>query len=77
MTGFGNRLKNMGLQYVAVGDLKWYTALMKWVENIRASAISSAETFREWGRMLAIIGIVIAASLVAIAIELFVICLKM
>ena len=49
---------------------------MKWVDNIKASARESAEAFREWGRMLTIVGIVIAASLVVIVIELFVICLK-
>ena len=50
---------------------------MKWVDNIKASARESAEAFREWGRMLTVVGIVIAASLVAIAIELLVICIKM
>lgn len=62
---------------VAAGGIKCYTAHMKWVDNIKASARESAEAFREWGRMLTVIGIVIAASLVAIAIELLVICIKM
>ena len=42
------------------------------VDGIR----ESASAFKDWGRVLTIIGFIIAGSLVAIAIELFVICLK-
>lgn len=45
---------------------------MKWLDDIK----DSAAAFKDWGRALTIIGAVIAGSLVAIAIELFVICLK-
>ena len=45
---------------------------MKWLDDVRESAAA----FKDWGRVLAIIGFIIAGSLVAIAIELFVICLK-
>ena len=46
---------------------------MKWVDDIK----DSASAFKEWARLMTIIGIVIAASLVAIAIELVVICIKL
>lgn len=36
----------------------------------------SASAFRNWGRSLMIIGAVMAFSLLAIAVELFVICVK-
>ena len=45
---------------------------MKWLDDIK----DSAAAFREWGRVLTIIGFVMASSLLAIAVELFVICLK-
>ena len=45
---------------------------MKWLDDIK----DSAAAFRDWGRVLRIIGAVIAGSLVTIAIELLVICLK-
>ena len=45
---------------------------MKWVDDLKASAAA----FRDWGRVLTIIGCVMAGSLVVIALELFVICLK-
>ena len=45
---------------------------MKWVDDLKASAATS----RDWGRVLTIIGCVMAGSLVVIALELFVICLK-
>ena len=45
---------------------------MKWVDGLKASAAA----FREWGRVLTVVGFVIAGSLVVIAVELFVICLK-
>ena len=45
---------------------------MKWVDDLKASAAE----FKDWGRVLTIIGCVIAGSLVFIALELFVICLK-
>ena len=45
---------------------------MKWVDDLKASAAA----FKDWGRVLTIIGCVMAGSLVAIAAELFVICLK-
>lgn len=46
---------------------------MKWVEDIK----DSASAFKDWARLLTIIGIVMAASLVVIAIELLVICIKL
>ena len=45
---------------------------MKWVNDLKASAAA----FKDWGRLLTIIGCVMAGSLVVIALELFVICLK-
>ena len=45
---------------------------MKWVDDLKASA----EAFKDWGRVLTIIGCVMAGSLIVIALELFVICLK-
>lgn len=45
---------------------------MKWVYDLKASAAA----FKDWVRVLTIIGCVIAGSLVVIALELFVICLK-
>ena len=47
-------------------------AAMKWVDDLKASAAA----FKDWGRVLTIIGCVMAGSLVVIALELFVICLK-
>ena len=48
------------------------TGAMKWVDDLKASAAA----FKDWGRVLTIIGCVMAGSLVVIALELFVICLK-
>ena len=45
---------------------------MKWVDDLKASAAA----FRDWGRVLTIIGCIMAGALVVIAVELFVICLK-
>lgn len=45
---------------------------MKWLDDIK----DSAAAFKDWGRVLTIIGVVIAGALVVIAIELFVVCLK-
>ena len=45
---------------------------MKWMDDLKASAAA----FKDWGRVLTIIGCVMAASLVVIAAELFVVCLK-
>ena len=45
---------------------------MKWMDDLKASAAA----FKDWGRVLTTIGCVIAGSLVFIALELFVICLK-
>ena len=45
---------------------------MKWVDDLKASAAA----FKDWGRVLTILGCVMAGSLVVIALELFVICLK-
>ena len=47
-------------------------AAMKWVDDLKASAAA----FKDWGRVLTIIGCVMAGSLIVIALELFVICLK-
>jgi len=46
---------------------------MRWVEDLKASA----SAFKEWARLLTIIGVVIAMSLIIIAIELLVICIKL
>ena len=46
---------------------------MKWLSDIK----DSASAFKEWARLLTIIGIVIVSSLVAIVIELVVICIKL
>ena len=45
---------------------------MKWIDDLKASAAA----FRGWGRVLTVVGFVMAGSLVVIAVELFVICLK-
>ena len=47
--------------------------IMKWVDDIK----DSASAFKEWGRLLTIIGVVMAVSFVIIAIELLVICIKL
>ena len=46
---------------------------MKWLNDIK----DSASAFKERARLLTIIGIVMAVSLVIIAIELLVICVKL
>lgn len=46
---------------------------MKWLDNMKASA----NAFKDWGRVLTIIGAVMAGALVVIAAELLVICIKM
>lgn len=46
---------------------------MKWLDKMRASA----NAFKDWGRVLTIIGAVMSGALVVIAAELFVICIKM
>jgi len=45
---------------------------MKWIDDLKESAAA----FKDWGRVLTIIGCVMAGSLVVIAFELFVICPK-
>ena len=57
-------------RFAAVPPLE--TGAMKWVEDLKASAAA----FRDWGRLLTIVGFIMAGSLVAIAVELFAICLK-
>ena len=46
---------------------------MKWVDDMKEAGAA----FKEWGRALTIIGAVIAGSLVVIAAELLVMCIKM
>ena len=46
---------------------------MKWLDDMKEAGAA----FREWGRWLTIIGAVMAGSLVAIAGELLVICVKL
>ena len=46
---------------------------MKWLNDIK----DSASAFKEGARLLTIVGIVMAVSLVIIAIELLVICVKL
>ena len=45
---------------------------MKWIDDLKESAAA----FRDWGRLLTIVGFIMAGSLVVIAVELFVICIK-
>ena len=45
---------------------------MKWIDDLKESAAA----FRDWGRLLTIVGFIMAGSLVVIVVELFVICLK-
>lgn len=45
---------------------------MKWLDDVKETGAA----FKEWGRALTIIGGVIAGSLVVIAAELLVICIK-
>ena len=59
-----------GCRFAAAHSLEAGT--MKWVDDLKASAAA----FKDWGRVLTIIGCVMAGSLVVIALELFVICLK-
>ena len=46
---------------------------MKWLDDIK----DSASAFKDWARMLTIIGVVMAVSLIIIAIELLVICIRL
>ena len=46
---------------------------MKWLNDIK----DSASAFKEWARLLTIIGVVIAVSFIIIVIELLVICIKL
>ena len=46
---------------------------MKWLDDMKEAGAA----FREWGRWLTVIGAVMAGSLVAIAGELLVICIKL
>ena len=46
---------------------------MKWVDDLKAYAFA----FKEWARLLTIIGVVMAVALVIIAIEVLVICIKL
>ena len=46
---------------------------MKWLDDMKEASAA----FKEWGRALTVIGGVIAGSLVVIAVELLVICIKM
>ena len=45
---------------------------MKWLDDIKEAGAA----FKEWGRVLTIVGMVMAGSLVVIAAELLVICIK-
>lgn len=45
---------------------------MKWLDDVKEVGLA----FKEWGRLLTIIGGVIAGSLAVIAVELLVICIK-
>lgn len=46
---------------------------MRWLNDIKEAGVA----FKEWGRVLTIIGAVMAGALVVIAAELLVICIKM
>ena len=45
---------------------------VKWLDDMKESAAA----FRNWGLCLMIIGVVMAGLLLAIAVELFVVCVK-
>ena len=45
---------------------------MKWLDSMKEAGAA----FKEWGRVLTIIGGVMAGSLVVISLELLVICIK-
>ena len=45
---------------------------MKWIDNMKEAGAA----FKEWGRLLTIIGGLIAGALVVIAAELLVVCIK-
>ena len=52
---------------------KWKRRVkVKWIDDIKEAGAA----FKEWGRVLTIIGAVMAGSLVVIAAELLVICIK-
>ena len=59
-----------GRRFAAAHPLE--AVAMKWIDNLKESAAA----FRDWGRLLTIVGFIMAGSLVVIAAELFVICLK-
>ena len=46
---------------------------MKWLDDMKEAGAA----FKEWGRLLIIIGGVIAGSLAVIAVELLVVCIKL
>lgn len=46
---------------------------MKWLNDMKEAGVA----FKEWGRLLIVTGMVMTGALVAIAVELLVICLKM
>ena len=46
---------------------------MKWIDDMKEAGVA----LREWGRLLTIIGVVMAGSLVVIAGELMAICIKL
>lgn len=46
---------------------------MKWIDDMKEAGAA----FKEWGRLLTIIGAVMAGALVVIAGELLVICIKL
>ena len=50
----------------------WEAVAMKWIDDLKESAAA----FRDWGRLLTIVGFIMAGSVVVIAVELFVICIK-
>ena len=46
---------------------------MKWIDDVKEAGAA----FKEWGRALTIIGAIMAGSLVVIAGELLVVCIKL
>ena len=60
-----------GRRFAAAHPLE--VGAMRWIDDLKASA----SAFKEWARLLTIIGVVMAVSLVIIAIELLVICIKL
>lgn len=65
-------LPQVRVRYRSAATHSLETVAMKWVDDLKASAAA----FVDWERLLTIVGFIIAGLLVMIAVELFVIYLK-